>query len=335
MKKTILLTVLLFTLVIGSSLLVEAGTVDLSSPITGFGFQNGNYIYFRDPISVSVEQIASSNSTYGNWVFVQQVGSNEIFGFYASGVDVTVNSFFVNDVLELNCAGSGSVQVQVCARAKPNSISTFTGNWDATNKVATVAVTSSGVTQLSWATVQPTVGPQTGGDPNPTASTVPIHTISPTQAENFGVNDIELGTIQPNSTVTATLYFSYKNSPIALQSITFSSPFNSWYRHDSAFSTVPYILNYAGVNNASVTLTFQIPADVAVEVFRGTFTVSAVDAFGVQMSSSANIHAAVAGAQVENSWWQFFRERPVYIIVGVLVIIALVAITLAASKRRR
>lgn len=334
MKKLCLFTVLLVTLIIGSSLLVEAGTVDLSSSITGFGFQNGNYIYFRDPISVNVEQIASSNSTYGNWVFVQQVGSNEIFGFYASGVDVTVNSFFVNDILELNCVGSGSVQVQVCARAKPNSISTFTGSWDLTNKVATVAVTSSGVTQLSWASAQPTVGPGAGGQ-DPTPAPTPNHTINPTQTETFAVQDVKLGTIKPNSTVTATLHFTYQSSPIVLQSITFTSPFNSWYRPDPALSSTPYILNNVGLNNASITLTFQIPADVEVEVFRGTFTVTAIDAFNVQQSSHANIHATVAGAVEENGWLQFFRERPVYLIVGVLVIIALVAITLAASKRRR
>jgi hypothetical protein len=54
LKKTILLTILLFTVLFASAFLVEAGTVDLSSPSNGFGFQNGNYLYFRDPVSVNV-----------------------------------------------------------------------------------------------------------------------------------------------------------------------------------------------------------------------------------------------------------------------------------------
>lgn len=308
--------------------------VDLSSPINGFGFQNGNYLYFRDPVSVNVEQIASSNATYGNWVFVQQVGSNEIFGFYASGVDVTVNSFVVNDVLELNCVGVGSVQVQVYTRARPNSISTFTGTWVEATRVATIAVTSSGVCQLSWAGPAATEAPDVGV-PQPTDSPAPIYTLNPTQTENFAISDVEMGTIQPNSTVTATLHFSYKSSGIVIQSITFTSPFNSWYRPDSGLSSKVYILSTAGVNTDSVTLTFEIPADVPVEVYRGSITVTAVNVFDVTETSHANIHAAVDGAVEENGWLQFFRERPVYLIVGVLVIIALVAITLAASKRRR
>jgi len=122
-----------------------ASALDVSSPDCGFGFQNGSYIYFRDAISFeSVEQIASTNTTYGDWIFFQETGSNERFGFYSTGVNVTVNNYFDNNLLELACVGAGSVKVQVCTKVAPVSVSGASGVFDSTNKIAIAAVTSSG-----------------------------------------------------------------------------------------------------------------------------------------------------------------------------------------------
>lgn len=150
MNPRLIVAALLLFLVVSPLVVAEAAALDLSSPDTGFGFQNGNYLYFRDPVSVNVEQIASDNATYGDWVFVQEIGSSETFGFYATGVDVTVNTFFEGDILELSCVGSGSVQVQVGSRVAPTSISVYTGSYDNTNKIETITVSASGTTELVW-----------------------------------------------------------------------------------------------------------------------------------------------------------------------------------------
>lgn len=334
-KASILIIAFLFTLLVFP--LNTISSLDLSSSDCGFGFQNGSYIYFRDPISVSVEQIASSNATYGDWVFVQKDGSSEIFGFYSTGVNVIVNTFFIGDILELACTGVGTVKVQVCTRSAPSSVSGTTSLFDQTNRIAVIDVTSSTTVQLNWnplATAPP--GGGGGGGTETTAPTeTPSFTIAPSvtpsaTGDKFKASNINLGEIQPNSTVTATLHFVYSGSSISLQSLNLPEPFNSWYVPSSDFSTKLYTLSSSGQNEGTATLTFYIP-DINETSFVGDFVVTAKDAFGASLTSTATITAGAA--RPENTGLIGLILANPLIVVAVIAVFIVVAFYLLLRKR--
>ena len=337
MKKFILVTVLLFSVLLSPFIFatVGGGIVDVSSPLTGWGFQNGNYIYFRDAISVNVEQIASSNVTYGDWVFVQKVGSNDIYGFYSSGVNVTVNSFFVNDLLEFSGVGAGTVKVQVWTRDKPVLVSGATGIFDATNKIATVTLTSSGTVQLSWVTStdgSDGVVPSDEETPVPT----PIYTVNPSISPNavgFNIDNIDLGTVEPNSTVSSSLHFTFSGSDVTLQTLTFPEPFKTWYLASGDISSVKYILQPNGEVSGTVQLAFQIPANVTEQHYSGSFSLTCIDAFGAIKTSSATISCDV-GEKLTGIQGLIAALKPYWLLI-VLAVIFVIAVLVILSRKRR
>lgn len=344
-KSSILVLAILLTLSV-SALNCSYGVIsalDVSSPDAGFGFQNGNYIYFRDPISFdSVEQIASSNSTYGDWVFFKEAGANEIFGFHSSGVNVTVNNYFLNNILELACVGSGTVQVQVYTRSSPVSVSGASANFDPVNHIASIAVSSSNIVQLNWNpnNPNPTPAPGGGGGDNPTPNpTNPQPSITqtplpstPLGGKTFIVDDVNLGEIAANTSVTANLHFQFAGSSITLKSLSLPAPFNGWYI-PSDISRYTYVLSSNGVGSGDYTLMFNV-SDVSVAGQSGVFTLSATDAFNVVHTASAKISFGET-SESSTGVFQFIFQNPLVVGLGVLCIIIFVSLGVLASRRRR
>jgi len=341
MKRTIVIGLIIAFLI--SNFGIAVGYLTLSDSEETIGFGNGSYIGFRDVTVFATtadggytQLMPSSNATYPDYLFLQKQGDNAIYGFYCSGVNVTVNSYFVNDVLELDCVGSGSVKVQTGSRGAPVSVSGASCIFDQVNRIATVSVTSSGVVQLSWASSE---GPGSVINPTPTptptvpySSPVPFSTptyVGPPLGEvDFQVATIDLGQVQPNSTVTATLNFRYSGSNYVLQSLYFTEPFNSWYIPSGNLSSLMYILGSGSVNQNSIDIVFYVP-DVPLQKYEGLFNVTAVDAFGALHTCTGNIVADVS-AQGFDLWG--FISNPIVLFVIVVVVVVLV---LAAKSKRR
>jgi hypothetical protein len=166
-----------------------------------------------------------------------------------------------------------------------------------------------------------------------TPTTVPYQTPPSTLgAVDFQVTDINMGTVNPNSTVKAQLHFFFSGSSYNLQSIIFQEPFNSMYAHDATFTQATYIITSNGQGEGTVDLTFNIPANIPVQRFIGGFQVSAIDAAGGEHKSNGEITLIVAGAQED--FLYFLRENPIYIVfIAIAVLLALVLIVVFSRKR--
>jgi hypothetical protein len=346
--KKILSVALLFLLIFVSlnvclTSLTQA-TLTVSSSSNRFGFQNGSYLGFRDPITFvtkadggSTYQEASSNVTYPSFMFLQQQGSNSAYGFYVSGCNVTVNSFFINDILEFVTSGAGTVDIYCGSLGTPISISSATGVYDTVHDVAAITVTSALTVQVVWG-IQPTSPPGNGGNPTSTpiiGTSTPISTSSGSSA--FQVSNINLGTITSNSTVTADLHFTYSGSSITLQGLSFAAPFQSWYV-SSNYNQRVFILSNV-VNSGDVTLTFQVPANLTVQNYSVGFSVTALDAFGVSHTSTGSISANMNGA-ANGAWsvpWiiNMVKTNILFdVILAVVVLVILGVVAVFAPKKR-
>jgi hypothetical protein len=332
-----------FTLCCLLSFTPVLATLTVSSPITVFGFQNGSYLGFRDDIIFDVHyQEASSNATFPSYLFLQEQGTSELFGFYlSSGVNVTVNSFFDSNILELNCIGAGTINVYTPLRTAPTSFSGASlATFDTANKIVTITVSSSSIVQLNYGVVDD--GGSSGGPaPSPTtsATTVPYQTpgatAKPLGEVDFQANNIDLGTVKPNSTVKTELVFRFSGSSYKLQSIVFEQPFNALYIHDESFNKLTYIVKTDGVGEGKVTLTFFIPSGIPVQRFTSDFQVVAIDAAGGEHKSNGQATLLVEGATEEWGFITFLREHPLYLIPIALFIILILGFIVLYSKKHR
>lgn len=155
---------------------------------------------------------------------------------------------------------------------------------------------------------------------------------APLGANDFQISNLELGTIQPNSTVTATLHLRYSGSSYTFKELYLSNPFYTWFIQDSV-SLTTYVLTNPTESNADVTLTFQIPADVPIQNFEGEIRFTVLDAFGTSHTSSAVVSASVEGASEGFDFQVWFRANwwvAVFIVVAVFAVLGLVA-----TKTRR
>ncbi len=273
-------------------------------------------------------------------MFFQEAGSNERFGFYSTGVNVTVNNYFDGNILELNCVGAGTVKVQVNTRTAPITISGSTAIFDQLNRIAVATVTSSVIMQLNWnpTTVDPTPPPGGGGGGTDEPTTQP--TIQPSTyptsnpvSEPFKANNIDLGKIASNTTVIVPLTFSYSGSNVYLKSLTLPEPFNSWYVPNSNFSSTVYLLQTSGQNTGTVNLVFNV-GNLTQASYSGTFTVTAVDAFNTLRTSTASISATNIDAPDSKGIIQIILGNPLYMAIIAAVIIGLAVIGYFASKKR-
>lgn len=330
-KFLVTLVLLLFSL---SMISPVYATLTVSSSTQTFGFNNGSYLGFANPMvfltSVDggqTQQVASSNASYPDFMFFQQQGSDAYYGFHLSGLNATVNTFFAGSLLELATTGAGTIKVYTGALGQPTLVSGASGTYSSLLGVATVLTSASGTVQLSWAGITPPVG---GGTvPEPTNAMQP-----PLGSNDFQINDVSLGSVVQNGTYEAVLSFRFSGSSYTLNSIVFSEPFNSWF-DASSFQQTTHILNSVATSNGQTTLRFTIPSYVANSDYEGGVSVSAYDVFHQLHTSSAKISATVnSEVEEESNFALWIRENLLF--VGVLVTIVLVALGAAAafSKRR-
>jgi len=142
----------------------------------------------------------------------------------------------------------------------------------------------------------------------------------------FQIDDVDLGSIYPNSSVTATLHLRYNATAYTLKSLAFSEPFQSWFVQGN-FSQNAY-LPYNGVNgSADFNLTFDIPADIAAGSYSGNISFSADDRISDSgHTSSAKISAAVGGVS---------QGLVVAVLIASVAVAAVAGLLVYFKKRRR
>ncbi|MDD5240068.1 MAG: hypothetical protein PHH61_06435 [Candidatus Nanoarchaeia archaeon] len=324
---------------------VSATTLTLTESNQTFGFQSGSYLGFRDDVIFDVHyQEASSNVTFPSYLFLQEHGTSELCGFYlGSGVNVTVNNFFDSSLLELDCTGVGTVNVYTPSRDAPTSFSGASlATFNTANKIVTITLSSSAIVQLNYGIIDGGGGGGGGTEPTPSpttsATTVPYQTpeatAKPLGEVDFQANNIDLGTVKPNSTVKTELVFRFSGSSYKLQSIVFEQPFNSMYLHDESFNKLTYIVKTDGEGEGKVTLTFFIPSNIPVQRFTSGFQVVALDAAGGEHKSNGQATLLVEGATEEWGFMTFLREHPLYMIpIALFIILILGFIVLYFRKR--
>jgi hypothetical protein len=137
---------------------------------------------------------------------------------------------------------------------------------------------------------------------------------------SFVIDAINLGTIYPNSTVKVNLGFKYEGSSFILKSISLSQPFQNWFLLNESFSQTIYIQGVSGVNSGTATLTFYIPANINVQAYSGSITVTATDVFGTIHESTTSISATVTDASQGPAW----ANNPLlWIAVAVISVLAI------------
>jgi hypothetical protein len=165
-----------------------------------------------------------------------------------------------------------------------------------------------------------------------TPTAVPYQTPSVLGAVDFQVDNINLGTVNPNSTVTGQLHFRFSGSSYKLQSIIFQEPFNFMYVHDATFTQATYIITSNSQGEDTVNLTFNIPSNIPVQRFTSGFQVIAIDAAGGEHKSNGEITFIVAGATEDFGY--FLRKNPIYILfIAIAILLALVLIVVFSRKR--
>lgn len=303
----------------------------------GQGFQNDSYLYFDETKtcdSTGTYQEDSSNATYPDFMFYQMYGSSAQYGFWVSGCNITITAYFESSVLEFTADDAGTVKVYIGETLEePSSVVGASGVFDAVNDIATLTITAAGTVQLLFVTSTPPPGGGGGATTSeePTVSSTPYVYPSNEYSDNaFSIEGLDLGTIRGNSTAYGTLRFRFSGSSIRLTGISFSEPFESWLVK-SNFPSQTFLLT-AGESSGEVVFSFQIPGDVEVTSFEGTVTVTALDAFGVTHSSSANVYALTEGATLSFSVW--LRRNPIFLIPIVGVILGGLCVLVVFTRRR-
>lgn len=162
-----------------------------------------------------------------------------------------------------------------------------------------------------------------GSNQNPYSS---LSTVS------FQIDALSLGVVQPNSTVTATLHFSFTNSSFSLFSLNLGKPFASWYV--SGLDTHSrYSVDATGQGEGSLILNFNIPSDSAFKTYSSTITVQAIDQAGTVYTSTADITAKVSLEGSGIVYW--IRTHLAYVFLAILGVLAGLACIAVFVRRRR
>ena len=362
-RSSILVLALIILFAVGT--LQSAFALDVSGPTQTFGFQNGSYIGFADATSFvtsvdggGTQLIPSSNASYPDFMFFQVQGSTDVYGFWASGCNITVTNYFVgdNNNLQFITDGSGVVKVYVENLGLPTIITAGTsGSFDSALHVASLTVVGAVSVRLNFGggdsdgglsnpSPTPTPGGSGGGQSTPTpvvptptpygTTPTPIPSSTPTTtlgANDFQVSNLDFGTIKPNSTVMVNLHFSFSSSSYNLQTISLPEPFNSWYVQNDNFTYLVYMLNTSGDSSGDVVLTFLV-GNVTGSA-SDSFSVTALDAFGTTHTSFGTISVVVS----DNSRFDvivFFQIHPLYLILIAVAILVIVIVLSAFTKRK-
>lgn len=346
MKKMLCACLLLVLIV---SLVPFSGCVVYVSETTSkFGFNNNSYLGFRDDISFDdIRMVEGDDSSFPDYVFFIREGATDEYGFYCDNVNVTVNNYFASNVLELDCVASSAGAVYVYVGDKGAPVSRSGGDsvvYSTILKVVTIVVSSPSIVQLSWNPVDvggetelPAGGGGGGTDTTPTITPTfgPAPSSSPSSSGvTFTVEPIFFGPIEPNITRFVNLRFQYGGSSFTLQSLSLPEPFNSWYVPATNFSSLTYILNTSGSNYGEATILFNLPDDVVVGDYSGTFTLSGRDGFGSIHTSTGTI--STQKSSTEESIFSVLLEKPLYLILIVIAVVAFIFILfLFMGKKRR
>jgi hypothetical protein len=362
MKKSLLVSSLVVCLLLVSAfnsiypLTSALWTVPVGSSV---GFNDGSYLSFSSSMTFltavdggATKQVPSNNASFGNWMFFQQQGSSEVYGFYVSGCSIVVTNYFVDSYLQFTADKIGVVKVYVGTLGTPVIASgQATGTFDGSTFVATISVAAAGSVRINFGGNVPGGGGGGGGGVNPTATPTatptasphpsastfiyptagPTSTLAPLGGLDFQVDAVNLGTIHPNSSVTVNLHFRFSGSAYIIQTVSFSEPFQSWYVANPNLSSLTYILS-GSESSGDVTLAFNIP-DVALQSYGGGITVSALDDFGSLHTSSASI-SAVAKDSHGFDIVKEFQNNPLYAIVLVAAVLGGLGCLAYFSKRR-
>jgi hypothetical protein len=320
---------------------VYVGTLGIPTIVAGgtSGVYDNSLAVVTLTITGAVDVRLNFNSGGGVYVVsLSRSGGSPIVGdLIPISLSVLKNGVVFSDYLA-NVTMDGAVFAQnIQASFSDNESSPITRTFSVSglfdtdiNSTVSFSVTSLSVT---WAPT-PQSGPA-GGNPTPTPiSSVTPNPTGPLGTNDFQVSDLNLGTIKPNSTATANLHFKFSGSSYTLQSISLPDPFNSWYVPNGNFTTLVYMLNTAGESSGDVTLSFAVGNDTS-QSYSGSFSVTAMDAFGAVHTSTGTINADVSS----NSRFDivgFFRLHPLYLVlIAVVIGVLLVALVLFSKRRRR
>ena len=333
LKKSVYLVFLLIGLLVLCSVNVGYASFTVDSSSETFGFQNDSYLGFEDTHVFVTEvdggstgQEGSSNSSYPDFWFFQEQGSNSVYGFHVDGATVVVTNFFVGGVLEFTADSDCTVKVYVGVLGTPTYIYGAEGVHDSVLDVATLTVTDAGTVQVLFNVVVDTGGSSGGGG-------VVVPSESPFFSDSdFVVDDLDLGVVSANSSLSAKLSFTFSGSSYTVQSVSFSEPFQTWFVEQS-FASYQYILSGFTQSRGTLDLQFVIPANLAVEDYNGTVTINVLDAFGNMHTSSANVYALAEGAYRSFNLIEWLRNPLSIAGVVILVLISLALIVFFDRRR--
>jgi len=180
-----------------------------------------------------------------------------------------------------------------------------------------------------------------GSTPTPTPAPTTYPTVSPTQnpqgTNEFHLDDLDLGTVKPNSTLTGTLHFTFSGSSYTLISISVSEPLRSWMPNPSVTPYQLYTLNNGASGSGSYVLTFLVPADADLQTYSSEVTVTALDGFGVTHTSTAAVTAKVSVTEENTNpiseAINYLLANPFAIVI--LIVVLCVAVALLMKTKRK
>lgn len=181
-----------------------------------------------------------------------------------------------------------------------------------------------------------------GGGSNPTPTpqptTYPTYTPTPgpSSVKTFEVDNLNLGTVKPNTTLTGTLHFEFSGSSYTLISITVTDPVRSWMPNPSITPYQVYTLNNGASGSGDYVLTFMVPADAELQTYNSEVTATALDGFGVTHTSTASLNVKVSESESSGivSWViNYFSSNPIMIVVAVVVFCGVIAVLMMMKRR--
>lgn len=169
----------------------------------------------------------------------------------------------------------------------------------------------------------PSNGGNNNNNPTPTPSS------STNGGITFQIGNLAIGTVQVNQTIQASLTVTFSGSSMTVTSISVSG-LDGWVSPNTQQQSL--VLMGVGESTAQIPLTVTVPYWTGQGSYEGTVQVSTLDSFGVTHISTGSITATVGAAS--NSPIISFIKNPLYVILFVSAVLAVLAAVAAFSRRR-